>query len=518
MAINRVDITVADLGQLATVHVSELEDGANAWVSDIESYFVLVQNSGLTPDGTTIIKPLDGSPIAGLPNARWLRQDEDNSEDFINQPVWHINELTGNDQNDGKTALTALKTHAEFVRRVSGGTIGISMTVFIDSDLTQDLEGVFKFHVSPPFADGSINYFGVRTLLHAGTVTAHVDYNPATNTIGSITDAAIGSWGPFVGKLIVLTDRPSPQPAAWVAKDLGANAARTSGFFDFADQNTNPVNGEAYSVFSLTKITGEIRLSQAGGNIQFPKFSFNDLDLVDTFGGFFGAMQGQNCATFTCSVNGLWVFEQDQFFAVSSMFTGRKEIRSNAGGSLNGPFVACFFDVSQGNPLAFLRNGSTISVGGNQLVQGDGSSNSIGIIVQDGGLLRLAAFDGSANIAVADVDTAVVVGPEGSIFLEQNRLFGTGIAVGGILVDSGASVYSFDGSPAYEAAVFGAFFAGLTPPVPVIQFTPTPIFQAQVGSVSSTYAAVDAALAGAGGITDPVLNSKIVVYNTPRVD
>jgi hypothetical protein len=69
----RRDLTVNDLGELSTVHVSGVDEGANAWVETDGFYWILEKSSGV-PVGPGVIAPLPGSPIAGAPNARWIRQ------------------------------------------------------------------------------------------------------------------------------------------------------------------------------------------------------------------------------------------------------------------------------------------------------------------------------------------------------------------------------------------------------------------------------------------------------------
>lgn len=68
----RPDITVDSLQQLATIWVSTLQEGENAWVDSEASYWVLRKNSGI-PVGPNVIAPLPGSPSAGGTNARWIR-------------------------------------------------------------------------------------------------------------------------------------------------------------------------------------------------------------------------------------------------------------------------------------------------------------------------------------------------------------------------------------------------------------------------------------------------------------
>jgi len=68
----RADITVSTLGELATLHVAELIEGTTAWVVAAGNYWTLELNSG-APSGQNVVVPLSGSPIAGLPNARWIQ-------------------------------------------------------------------------------------------------------------------------------------------------------------------------------------------------------------------------------------------------------------------------------------------------------------------------------------------------------------------------------------------------------------------------------------------------------------
>jgi hypothetical protein len=72
MAINRTDITVANEAALSQVHVAELRDGANAWITSRQRYAILYKSSTLTPDGVDVIAPISGSPIAGGPQTVWV--------------------------------------------------------------------------------------------------------------------------------------------------------------------------------------------------------------------------------------------------------------------------------------------------------------------------------------------------------------------------------------------------------------------------------------------------------------
>jgi hypothetical protein len=67
----RPDLSVADVGELSTVHVSGVAEGANAWVDSVSAYYTLVKNfQGPVPANAVL--PLAGSPNAGAAGAVWL--------------------------------------------------------------------------------------------------------------------------------------------------------------------------------------------------------------------------------------------------------------------------------------------------------------------------------------------------------------------------------------------------------------------------------------------------------------
>ena len=69
---NRPDFSVADLGELVTLSVSDAVEGANVWVDADGAYWTLEKNSGVAPS-PTVLAPLPGAPSAGASNARWIR-------------------------------------------------------------------------------------------------------------------------------------------------------------------------------------------------------------------------------------------------------------------------------------------------------------------------------------------------------------------------------------------------------------------------------------------------------------
>lgn len=68
------DIFVPNLGALMQLHVAELDEGTIAFVEDQGVQYLLRKSLGGATDATNILAPIAGSPIAGAPGARWVRQ------------------------------------------------------------------------------------------------------------------------------------------------------------------------------------------------------------------------------------------------------------------------------------------------------------------------------------------------------------------------------------------------------------------------------------------------------------
>jgi hypothetical protein len=107
----------------------------------------------------------------------------------ITQPAYHVNAVSGDDNNDGYTAGTALLTLAELAKRINNRLISPSLAAF---DIYQT--GAFPGQVLA--ADLTItgptiiNFRGVATVVDSGTVTAYTASNPAGGVRAAVTDAA----------------------------------------------------------------------------------------------------------------------------------------------------------------------------------------------------------------------------------------------------------------------------------------------------------------------------------------
>lgn len=186
--------------------------------------------------------------------------------DYLTQATWYVNSATGNDANDGATALTPLLTLAELGRRWQGRTLAQNTTINLSGTFTEPLQ---------LFATNPLN-FTVTVVGQAPTQTgtgsltaAFVAYAPATNVDAKVTDAA-QTWAPLIGHRVRMTSGAANGAIAWLIKDLGANVARVSQFVNRATgAAATPAAGDTYVTETLaTSIWGYSAVLNGGGNLK----------------------------------------------------------------------------------------------------------------------------------------------------------------------------------------------------------------------------------------------------------
>ncbi len=83
------------------------------------------------------------APIAVLDGVlcQWHSLEGTSDQRFLSQPLWYIDRLAGNDENDGTTPATALKTGDELTRRLNGPhfDLAIQMTIVVIEGDSLDL-------------------------------------------------------------------------------------------------------------------------------------------------------------------------------------------------------------------------------------------------------------------------------------------------------------------------------------------------------------------------------------------
>ncbi len=189
---------------------------------------------------------------------------------FLTQAAWFINADTGDDSNPG-TALLPLASWAELARRWGDDPVLPQTTdVFIETNLNEPIviRGAIRLT-----GENFLRIHGqVTGVLHAGSITAKTDLDPATQQPSEITDGAVGDWdtaGPggssLINERIRLTSGANVGAIAWLSNRLAATVARTS---PFATVDTSalppvviptqidPAVADDYAVESLTTVTG----------------------------------------------------------------------------------------------------------------------------------------------------------------------------------------------------------------------------------------------------------------------
>lgn len=290
--------TVSDFAALSALDDTTFDQGVNVAVASVRDVFELDKASTLTVDGVTILATSSGS-------GRWVRRELPSLE-WAARATWHINAATGDDENDGGTAGTALATHAELVRRIGRLEIRQFTTVNIDADLTEDIQANWNTIREAAFSVGSVAYVGPITVIRTGTFTAGtqpwVDAPAASRQDGQVVDTGLGggSWEIGPGQRLVATSGAAADAYTWVARNLSPDTARVGRWFQ---PNTfaavaGPSPGDTYEVQQLVTINGSVNVGQNAsvglGDINLENTSPFSEAALDA-GGIMVAVQATGC-------------------------------------------------------------------------------------------------------------------------------------------------------------------------------------------------------------------------------
>lgn len=252
--------TVQTLAALSALDDGSLAEGANVAVASVRDVFELDKSSTLTVDGITVVATSSGT-------GRWLRR-EFPSLAWANQATWHVNATTGDDENGGDTAGTALATWGEYARRVGDLTIPVAQTVNIDSDLDEGRYQIRGFH---PLG---LTITGALTQDSTGTIDSVQNWSLAVTPVvdGRITEAGV-DFTTLEARLLRLLDGAGAGNLAWVLlgdpAGVGTDTARMSQWFDPTTfSTTNPSGGDSYEVLSQPLVEGsfDVETRDSPGN------------------------------------------------------------------------------------------------------------------------------------------------------------------------------------------------------------------------------------------------------------
>lgn len=178
-----------------------------------------------------------GSAAAGTPSP------------FITQTAWFVNATTGNDNNNGASAVTALKTLPELSRRFNGKQLAPTMAA-----LTVTLDGVFPdildLHFDSPGATNITIQGTMGAQDFTGTVDVSTVFNPGGGVRASILDAAIGDFTPFKQHRMRMADGPAAGGLTSFTSVVAATTANIGQFYTTAFPETqtrvDAANGNTY--------------------------------------------------------------------------------------------------------------------------------------------------------------------------------------------------------------------------------------------------------------------------------
>lgn len=243
-------------------YVSTLRDGEEIFVESYGRKFVW---DSTFPSGTSIVDGESFRPASWSANGAFVA-DLRGEEKFWRQSAWFVN-TSGDDENDGLTSATPLKTDAEIQRRW-----GLRPRIAVPVTITyaQSPAG-FTNYALVIASGGSVTFVGTPTVSKAGTIISAVQTQvriAGAEAAWAITGTGLGASD--VGKLAVITASGTPANVgayAAILKDETGGKVRVSPFGTYAATGTftqaTPQIGDVIEVRDLSATTlnvGEIEL------------------------------------------------------------------------------------------------------------------------------------------------------------------------------------------------------------------------------------------------------------------
>ncbi len=263
---------VTSIAELKAINLQNVNNGTSIYLTSVRDCFVYNAINTDTDDGISIIQPTTGA-------GRWIRNCYTNNV-WVLQTTWYIDPINGDDENDGLTSGTAIKTHREYERRT--GTESPSPTadtnIYILNPFPYDPLIHFQRRVPTGLVVTRIMYHGSQTVSHTGTFSSVTARSASTNVQCTVADGTF-NWTPYVGKMIRV---PARNAYAFIIKNLGAGSARlstwaTGDVFSMAEVTTVTA-GDTYEIVELQSFGG---IFIASPDINTSSLSFYDFQFDD---------------------------------------------------------------------------------------------------------------------------------------------------------------------------------------------------------------------------------------------
>ena len=320
--------------------------------------------------------------VSAAGGGAWIRDVASGAPGASNVAAWYVNTATGNDDNDGLTALTSLASIQEFLYRlgsqpIDGYVVGIAY-VYVAGDTAAPLTIDVKFS-----NDGGLAFVGTKTNLLTGqTISAVTAWNTTTGVVGSYTLTGAPVLTSHVGHFVRINAGARLGFKAPIAKAISAGVFRAS----WADQNDGsaiePVVADTLDVYRVNAIAADIRIAggpagTAGGTIYF-----QDLDLGTPGSDHSVVVSSGQVSFVACVVHGLDFYEGVTSATLSLCYV--VECRSYGFAEA----MACTFASVGGSALA-ARGRGIFRVSSRCLIQGGGLT--AGHALEGPGHLRCSA-------------------------------------------------------------------------------------------------------------------------------
>ncbi|MGH8748814.1 MAG: hypothetical protein ACREU5_06880 [Burkholderiales bacterium] len=271
---NRTVIAMAaNAAALASLPLTGLGVGTLAYVGTYGAYFALRP-----------VAPLIADVILASSNVGfvWERAFTAIAAQAAAQTTWLIDSVDGNNENDGLTPSTALKTKSELARRWGSWSPTIDATVTItyaSPDTTGDDPGFF----APNFVNGgSLRHTASPLSTFSGTLNVVTAKSQAGNQ-GLVSTFTVTTGAVSSGVLLVNATRGNS--AAFAVRDTGGGAwlltqpmaPYTPNTFPSPTENNAWANGDAITGFVLPSID----IARVGGRCAAYNAAFAPAHIVD---------------------------------------------------------------------------------------------------------------------------------------------------------------------------------------------------------------------------------------------
>ena len=275
-------VSLPNIAALEALDDSAMGEGAVAYVSTVRSYWQKLKNVSATVDGITIVPTKSGDGV-------WVRLFIAN-QTWATTTTWYVDSVNGNDENTGSSAGSALKTVAEFARRLRFMNRATTYTLQVDGDVSAKDSLFMKIDLLGSGVRPSLYVKGRKNVVSNGTLSAGNTSDPQADIVtypagkqASITDDSGRAW--TLGQVVYFTSGNANNGCCFVMRDLGGGTARVSqpfltstadnSFTTVLSSANSPANGTTYDVVEYTKWGASIGVSSNVSFI-FMRFDFNE--------------------------------------------------------------------------------------------------------------------------------------------------------------------------------------------------------------------------------------------------